>query len=372
MSNWNRRTILSEYNPVNEIIKKQYEEALLHGKYRDPKTVKAVWRNLNLFEGFTKRLDFKTFNAEQAKSFKAWLEKQKNKEGELLSLSTVRSTLNNVKEFFEWLATHPQYIKKIDGRAVQYLRLSDNANRAARASRERTPPTLEELENTLMVMPQATDIEKRNRAIFAFVIITCIRDDALVSLKRKHVDAEKKKVWQDPKLVRTKGRKGILTRFVSQVMPLAEQIVMEWIEYLDEVLAFKPNDPLFPKTRVEVNAEKLTFEATGLSRDHWANAEPVRKIFKTAFKAANLPYYNPHLFRKTISKWGLKTLTQYQYKALSQNMGHEHAMTTYNSYAKLSEDEQIEAISNIGLSDIKLNSVSFEDLLSEISRRNPR
>ena len=32
---------MSEYCPLNELVKKQYEEALLHGKHRDPKTVKA-------------------------------------------------------------------------------------------------------------------------------------------------------------------------------------------------------------------------------------------------------------------------------------------------------------------------------------------
>tara|TARA_B100000315_G_scaffold258726_1_gene311883 strand:- start:842 stop:1138 length:297 start_codon:yes stop_codon:yes gene_type:complete len=75
---------------------------LLHGKYRDPKTVRAVWNNINMFENFTHLADFKTFDAGQAKSFKAWLEKQKNKNGELLSISTIRSTLNNLREFFEW------------------------------------------------------------------------------------------------------------------------------------------------------------------------------------------------------------------------------------------------------------------------------
>ena len=360
---------MPEYNPVNEVLKKQYEEALLHGKCRDPKTVRAVWNNLNVFEDFTGHADFKTFNAEQAKAFKAWMEKQKNKDGELLSISTVRSTLNNVREFFEWLAIHPQYIKKIDGRAVQYLRLSDNANRAARASREKTPPTLEELEKALKAMPYSTDIEKRDRAIFAFMIITCVRDDALVSLKRKHVNADDRTVWQDPKLVRTKGRKGIVTRFVGQVMPLAEEIVLDWLKYIDEALGFKANDPLFPKTLVQSSAETMCFEAQGLSREHWANAGPVREIFKAAFEAVGLPYYNPHLFRKAICKWGLKNLSQYEFKALSQNLGHEHAMTTYNSYAKLSEDEQLEAVSNIKLAQSNAKNLTTEELLEEVARR---
>jgi integrase len=360
---------MSEYNPINEVVKKQYEEALLHGKCRDPKTVRAVWNNLNLFEDFTAHAGFKTFNSEQAKSFKTWLEKKKNQDGELLSLSTVRSTLNSVREFFEWLAIHPQYVRKIDGRAVQYLRLSDNANRAARASREKASPTLQELEKALKAMPHETDIEKRDRAIFAFLIITCVRDDALVSLKRKHVSADEKTVWQDPKLVRTKGRKGIVTRFVGQAMPVAEEIVLDWLKYADEVLKLKPNDALFPKTLVKPSPETMIFEVQGLSREHWANAGPVRELFKEAFKAVGLPYYNPHLLRKTISKWALKNCTQYEYKAISQNLGHEHAMTTYNSYAKLTEDEQLEAVSNIGQANPDLQNVPTETILAEVARR---
>jgi integrase/recombinase XerD len=87
-------------------------------------------------------------------------------------------------------------------------------------------------------------------------------------------------------------------------MPCAEEIVLEWLKFINEVLRLKPNNPLFPKTLVEVNSETLSFEARGLSKEHWANAQPVRKIFKKAFQAVGLPYFNPHLVRKTICKWG--------------------------------------------------------------------
>ena len=66
---------MPEFNPINELIKKQYEEALIHGRCRDHKTVKAVWDAITLFERFTGKADFQTFNSEQAKGFKKWLEK---------------------------------------------------------------------------------------------------------------------------------------------------------------------------------------------------------------------------------------------------------------------------------------------------------
>lgn len=360
---------MPEFNPVNEVAKKQYEEALLYARGRDPKTVRAVWNNINLFESFTGHADFRSFNADQAKSFRAWLEKRTNQKGELLSISTIRSTLNNVREFLAWLPLIPQYRNKIDGRAVQYLRLSDNANRAARASREKIPPTLEELEKALKAMPHESDIEKRDRAIFAFTIITCVRDDALVSLKIKDVDVENKVLWQNPRHVRTKRRKGIITGFVGGVMPCAEEIVMDWMDHALKVLQLKPNEPLFPKTLVLPNPEKMAFEVCGLSNEHWANAQPIRNIFKTTFNAVDLPYFNPHLIRNTICLWVQKHGSQHEYKALSQNIGHEDAMTTYNSYSRLSQDEQLEVVAGIGKGDADLLGVSTEALMVEFARR---
>jgi integrase/recombinase XerD len=360
---------MPEFNPINELVKKQYEDALLHGKHRDPKTVRAVWDAITVFERFTGQADFKTFNRDQAKNFKKWLEKQTNKEGELLSLSTVRGVLNNIREFFLWLAVHPKYVRRVDGRAVEYLRLSNNDNRAARASREKTPPTIEQLVTTLDAMPFESDIQKRDRALFAFLILTCMRDDALVSIRMKDVDIDQKIVWQDPKHVRTKFRKGILTAFVSAPIQSAEAIFLDWYVYARDVLVFGANDPLFPQTLVVANPKTLAFEARGLSRDPWANAAAVRDVLKQAFARVGLPYFNPHLFRNTIVQWAEKNCTPYEFKAISQNLGHEHAMTTYNSYGKLSESDQIAAIANLGQVHTEMTAISTDKILAELARR---
>jgi integrase/recombinase XerD len=159
---------------------------------------------------------------------------------------------------------------------------------------------------------------------------------------------------------------------ILQVMPWAEDIVLEWLNYANEDLHLKPNDPPFPKTLVVASAEKLTFEAQGLSKEHRANAQPIRELFKTAFLAVELPYFHPHLFGNTICKWALKNCTQYQYKTLSQSLGHDHAMTTYNSYGNLTEDEQLEAVSNIGQVSADLQNISMVDILAEVARRTEK
>src|SRR5690606_28156430 len=108
---------------------------------------------------------------------------RKNEKDEPLSVSTVSHVLSNVREFFKWLAVHPKGVRKVDGQAVAYLRLSNNDERAGRATREQPVPTIEEVRKTLHAMPHGTDIEKRNRALMAFVALTGVRDAALVSLK---------------------------------------------------------------------------------------------------------------------------------------------------------------------------------------------
>lgn len=363
---------MPEFNPNNEVTKKKYEEILIHAQNLDSKTVRAAWNSISMFEKSTGYQDFKTLDKQQAQNFKARLAKQTNAEGEVISLATMRTHLKNVRDFFKWLAIHPGHFKKINGDAVEYFRLSDKRNRAAHASKEKIPPTLEELKKALSAMPCSTDIEKRDRAIFAFTIITGARVSSIISIKRQDINLDRKTVWQNPKHVDTKRGKGIMTRFVTAIMPMAETIVIEWVKYIDDVLGFGPSDPIFPKVKVETNAKSMSFEAIGLSKEHWASSQPVRDIFKSAFKAAGLPYYHPHLFRNTICKWGLGALGHKEYKALSQNIGHDHVMTTYNSYANLTQGEQIEIIANIDGNNTDLQSVSTDAILAEFARRTTK
>jgi integrase/recombinase XerD len=359
---------MAKYSPLNERLKKQYEETLLHENYREHRTADAIWKALNLYEEYTGKKDFPTFNADQAKGFKRWLSKQENAKGESLSLATVPRILKILRDFFNWLAIHPQYIRKIDRRAIAYLRLSDNDERAGRATKEKPVPTVEEVRKVLLAMPYNTAVEKRDRAAIAFTALTGVRDAALISLKMKDVDKAKKEIWQDPKHVRTKNRKAISTTFML-FDPLWQEIVLDWLDYAENELHLKPNDPLFPKTEVKSNPQTLAFEVIGLSREHWANATPIRHIFREGFKLAGLPYYNPHSFRKMIAVWALENCSQSEFKAISQNLGHEHAMTTYNSYGTLSDHQRRKVISGIGTGKTELSNVPGEILMAEMQRR---
>lgn len=83
----------------------------------------------------------------------------------------------------------------------------------------------------------------------------------------------------------------------------------------------------------------------GLSREPWKTAGSMRGIFREAFEAAGLRYYHPHLFRHTLVALGQSMCqTPEQFKAWSQNLGHDGVMTTFTSYGSLSTQRQGEII----------------------------
>ncbi len=95
--------------------------------------------------------------------------------------------------------------------------------------------------------------------------------------------------------------------------------------------------------------DNFRFAVAGLDRKHWSSAGPIRTIFKGAFTAACLPYFNPHSFRKTLALLGgQKCKTPEEYKAWAQNLGHEDVLTTFRSYGDVSSYRQAEIIRSFG------------------------
>ena len=207
-----------------------------------------------------------------------------------------------LKAFFKWLAGQPGYKSRIGYSDADYFNSSANDERIAKAVRERPVPTLDQILHVLGSMSVATVLERRDRALIAFTLLSGARDNAIASLKLRHVDFQSRLVNQDAREVRTKTRKT----FVSAFFPVGdevEQIVSDWIAELQTAELFGPDDPLFPSTAIGINGEGH-FAPTGLSRKNWSNAAPIRKIFRAAFENASLPYFNPHSFRKTLVSLG--------------------------------------------------------------------
>jgi integrase len=356
---------MKKHNPDNERIKRNYFSFLKEAKRQNESSVDAVAMSISRFESYTKYRDFKHFHHQQAVGFKNHLAKQTNQQtGKPLSKATLNSTLGQLKAFFQWLAMQPGYKSRISYTDTEYFNLSEKEVRIATARRQTAVPTLEQINHVISTMPSNSAIERRNRSLIAFTLLTGARDRAIASLKLKHVDVIGNSVFQDARDVNTKFSKTFTTYFFP-VGDHIHQIVYDWVLYLKEELLWGNDDPLFPKTNVIVSKEK-TFKASGLKKEHWNTASPIRTIFKDAFEAADLPYFIPHSFRKTLVKLGqTRCQSPEEFKAWSQNLGHEDVLTTLYSYGYVQQQRQGEIFEQLK-NPLKSGNQNAKDLAKEI------
>lgn len=359
------------HNADNERIKRTYMHWLREAEGYSEASIDQALAAIHRFEASTGYRPFKAFRIEQAISFKRRLAQSVNpRTGKPLSKSTLHSTLNAIAKFVHWLAGQPGYRSRISYSDADYFKLSEKDSRIARAVRDKRVPSLEQIEHVIKSMPSDSDIEKRNRALVAFAILTGARDGANASLRIKHVDLKAGTVFQDGREVRTKFGK-IFTTWFFPVADDVRAIVEEWIRHLVENLLFGPDDPLFPATKVAQDSDRR-FAAVGLDRKFWSNAQPIRTILKEAFEAVGLPPCNPHSFRNTLAQLGTRLCrSPEEMKAWSQNLGHEKVMTTLTSYGKVEPHRQGELINRMsGANDDRELPDDTEELLLEILRRH--
>jgi site-specific recombinase XerD len=333
---------MKKHNENNERIKRKYLMFLKQAKGHDESTIDVVAKALSRFEQYNNYKDFKAFHVQQAVSFKAFLAKEKNKKtGKPLSKSTLKSTLNQLKDFFQWLSRETGYKSKINYSDAEFFNLSEKDKSIASAKRPKLIATLEQAKHTLSVMPESNDIEKRNKALFAFTLMTGSRVGAIISFKIKDIDLKANSVLQDARTVKTKFSKT----FTTSYFPVGDEVYKvfhQWFEYITKDLLFGLDEPLFPKTKM-INGEDNDFKNAGLSKEHWNTSAPVNRIFKDAFALAGLSYFNPHSFRDTLSVLGQKVCeSPEEMKAWSQSLGHSQVMTTLFSYGDVQQSRQSE------------------------------
>ncbi|MDB5438126.1 MAG: site-specific tyrosine recombinase XerC [Caulobacteraceae bacterium] len=337
---------MAKFNADNERVKHDYFTYLRAAKRRNEQSVDAVAKAIARFEESNQHRAFKAFHRHQAKAFSDRLSQQVNaRTGERLSRATVHSTLSALSAFIVWLADQPGYKSRITYADADYFNLSAKEVRIAKAVREKPVPTLEQIHHVISLMPSGTDIEKRDRALVAFTILTGARDGATISFRLKHLDLESGRLDQDAAEVSTKFSKTFKTWFFP-VEGDALAIVTDWVAHLRS-LHWGDDDPLFPAPRMALGPNGGFF-AAGLERKPWTTAARVRAVFREAFERASLPYFNPHSFRNAIAALGERAcLTPEEFKAWSQNLGHEGVLTTFTSYGAVPSRRQAELITVI-------------------------
>lgn len=201
-----------KFNEENERTKRRYTHFLREAKGCDMTTVDKAGDAILRFERSTGFKPFKGFCIEQAISFKQKLAAERNtRTGAPLSKATIDSTLRAVKAFFVWLAGQPGYKSRIPYSDAQYFNPSAKDARVAHAQRDTPYPTPEQCRHAFGQIPGTTPIQRRDKALFAFLMLTGARDGAVASLRLKHIDLMEGCVYQDGRDVNTKFAKTFTT-----------------------------------------------------------------------------------------------------------------------------------------------------------------
>lgn len=355
-------------NANNERAKRIYAHYMREACGLAESTINQRLYAITLYEGATDGADFKAFRKERAIALrKKLLERSGKRKGDLSSRSTVDTTLKHLHKFFSWLAVQPGYMRALRAQDADYFNLSRREAKLASYRPEKFGPPIELIADTIRQMPSATAIEKRNRGLVALLLLTGMRVKALTSIKLKHVLPDGTGVNQDAREVMTKLGKSWTTYF----FPVGEDILaifLDYIAFLRSELAFSDNDPVFPSTRQDAGEERQ-LAVRGLTRSHWGTPDPVREIVKGAFASAGEAYCTPHTFRNSLVALGQKLCrTPREFKAWSQNLGHDDIMTSQRSYGAVPAAEQQQLVTIVGHRS-EDGEMSPAELVAELQRR---
>jgi site-specific recombinase XerD len=366
-------------NPANERIKRRYFHELREADGLAEVTIDHAARAIYDFERFNGFADFQRFRSNDASAYRRHLLAGGGKRAaELSNRSTVHSKLVHAQKFFTWLAKQPGFKSRISAADARYFKLSNRDRRLASERPLKPTPSVEQIKHVIGSMTAMTDLEKRDRALIALILLTGIRVTAAISLKLKHVRADGS-IFQDAREVRTKFGKTQTTYFFP-VGAEVREVFDDYVRHLRTVLLWGEDDPLFPSTRQALD-EQRWLRPIGLSKEHWKTSDPVRQIFKRAFEEVGVPYYTPHSIRRTLARLGERVCrTPEELKGWSQNLGHDELMTTFGYgavplqqqaaiLARLQPDRPAEVDADLQQLRAMLNKPSIQALLNPINEK---
>ena len=220
----------------NELIKRRFYKWLEAPKGFSDETIKCHEKAIWLWEDFSDKADFASFNMTKAEAFKDWLKnKKKTNSQESISKSYCYDNLRHLKVFFDWLSKQAGYKSKINQTAVDYLDLSKKERREAKQPKSVAYPTLGEIKNVIESLKGKTEIEMRDRALFSLAFLTEARIGAIRTLPMKSFDKNELVLYQDPALgVETKISKKITTVLIPFGYKEALNYFIEWFDYLEK------------------------------------------------------------------------------------------------------------------------------------------
>ena len=331
---------MSNHRHNNVKIKRRYLVWLRDAKGLSDASVSRAAASIDRYRDQSKDIDFKAFHFEKARTFKKWLEKQKNKQTDRpLSAGAIDGILRDLKAFFAWLADQPGYRSRISYSDAAYFSPDKRTAKAAHGGIWRPHPSPEDVEHVLRTMPGETVLQRRDQAIIAALYLIGPRDGSLITLRLANVDALNACIHFSGPEVQTKFGKVFTVTFFP-VAAFVRKIFEDWVTELRRDLNFGLADPLFPKQGALIDPTG-GFRSGGIVKEPWSTAGRVAQICKAAITTVGLPPYTPHLFRKTLVDLADRhCTTPEQFKAWSQNLGHEDVMVTFRSYGAVAPGRQ--------------------------------
>lgn len=319
------------HNDKNERVKYTYRIHKSRVRRKDKKTIIAELQHIREFELFTGFQGVECFNEGVADKYINHLLAMDK------SFSYVNDNLRALREFLNWLERQRGYRSKINYNHIEYLHLTNNQRRSAKATDYKQSYTYTQVIDTTRKMPASTAIEKRNRAIISLQALCGLRPSELRTVRIKSLVCVDDNWFVDinPKYVQSKFCKARKASF----MPLPEDIqnnVIHWRAYLIEQ-GFKPIDPLFPIIPKHFNQHHML--ESHLTATLIKSNSTLRTVFKNAFESAGYEYINPHNFRHTLMRYA-EYQTPAFLNAVRQSLGHESIDVSFNSYGHLSDSDQ--------------------------------
>ena len=332
------------YNPANERMKVKYRTHIRRIGQKDEKTVLAALKHIRDFELFIGFEGFEAFNDAVADKYMQGMFETD------LSLSYITDNIRALKDFLNWLERQRGYRSKIDYNHIDYLNISRNQRKEAKAQAYQKAYKYEEIIQAVRLMPGNTIKDRRDKAMVSLQALCTLRISELRTVKLKNLIEEDGShfIHVNPKDMKTKFAKTRQVVFI----PLPQDIkanVLDWYDYLKRI-GFNNNDPLFPIIDNRFNT--LNLLDTNITHQTIKSDTTIRNTFKRVFENANLEYLNPHSFRKTLARYA-QTRSPAFLNAVRQNLGHSSIDTTLNSYGQLSDYDQRRIISEQKLNKIK-------------------
>lgn len=353
----------------NDELRHEWRLDLQHKRGLKKSTIYAKLAALTAFETFTSNRSFLKLDRERVAAFKEHLLQTRSQSSGLqLSPSTLVHTLDHCADFFEWLAEQ-KFGRSLDRGAVSWFNATRTDKARARAVEPRSIPPFDEAITAFSIMPTGTLIERRRRAVFALLLMTAIRADALASLPLGSVNLEKSKIWQDGRVVRTKNDKSFNACFL-RLVPEAFSVFAEWVNEL-RGFGLSAQDALFPRDTELARLEGGQILPHG-SFPSWSGSSQIRTIVRDAFKAAGLAPRGVHVLRHMLTQhvFSLRPSAE-EILAWSLNLGHERVETTFESYARPDEDRRAELIARLGHNSATFSATDLDALALKLIQLEP-